>query len=176
MAGAWLGAFASAWVSGAVQLAVFGVVMLLAAALMLRPPRVAASDGAPRRRASWLVAIDGLSVGVLAGLVGVGGGFLIVPALVLLGGMEMRLAVGTSLSIIALQSASGFVEHLAVLGRQGLSIDWRVIAVFSGIGVLGALGGSWIGRRVPQGALRRVFAVLLVGMAAFILWRTLTPA
>lgn len=173
MAGAWLGAMLSAHVSGTTQLLLFGIVMLLAAALMLRPPKVAAAAPGRRPRPPWLVAIDGLLVGMLAGLVGVGGGFLIVPALVLLGGMEMRLAVGTSLLVIALQSASGFVEHLAVLRRHGLSLDWRVFAVFSSIGVLGAFAGVYIGGKLPQSALRRAFGVVLVGMAAFILWRTL---
>tara|TARA_R110002072_G_scaffold206029_1_gene363808 strand:- start:16399 stop:17259 length:861 start_codon:yes stop_codon:yes gene_type:complete len=189
MLGAWLGATASVLVSGTTQLLVFSVVMLLASVFMLRPP-VQASDvqagdpiqvgdpiqaGDPelRRRASWLVATDGLLVGCLAGLVGVGGGFLIVPALVLLGGMQMRLAVGTSLMIIALQSASGFVKYLAVLKQQQLAIDWTVFATFSGIGVVGAFAGLYLGGKLPQNSLRRAFGVMLVGMAIFMLWQTL---
>lgn len=176
MIGAWLGATLSAFVSGTTQLIVFCVVMLLASFFMLRPPRVEPSDAVPRHRAVWLVAIDGLLVGSLAGLVGVGGGFLIVPALVLLGGMEMRLAVGTSLLIIALQSASGFVKYLAVLDQLQLAIDWHVFATFSAIGVLGAFAGIYLGGKMPQSALRRAFGVMLVGMAIFILWRTLAKS
>ena len=201
MLGAWLGATASVLVSGTTQLLVFSVVMLLASVFMLRPPvrasdvqagdpiqagdpvqagdpiqagdPVPAGDPEPLRRASWLVATDGLLVGCLAGLVGVGGGFLIVPALVLLGGMQMRLAVGTSLMIIALQSASGFVKYLAVLKQQQLAIDWTVFATFSGIGVVGAFAGLYLGGKLPQNSLRRAFGVMLVGMAIFMLWQTL---
>ncbi|MEO1086681.1 MAG: sulfite exporter TauE/SafE family protein, partial [Acidobacteriota bacterium] len=91
LAGAWLGGL----VSGTVQLGVFAMVMLLAAGLMFRPPVGDTAESAPR--AGGRVALDGLAVGVLTGFVGVGGGFLIVPALVLLGGLSMHLAVGTSL-------------------------------------------------------------------------------
>ncbi|MFT4515261.1 MAG: putative membrane protein YfcA [Planctomycetota bacterium] len=172
MLGAWLGATASVLVSGTTQLLVFSIVMLLASVFMLRSP-VPVRDTEQRRRASGLVAIDGLLVGCLAGLVGVGGGFLIVPALVLLGGMRMRLAVGSSLMIIALQSASGFAKYLAVLEQQQLAIDWRVFATFSGIGVTGAFVGLYLGDKLPQSNLRRAFGLMLVGMAIFMLWRTL---
>lgn len=173
MLGAWFGATLSAFLSGTTQMVLFCVVMLLASFFMLRPPQTGAAGALPRHRAVWLVAIDGLLVGCLAGLVGVGGGFLIVPALVLLGGMQMRLAVGTSLFIIALQSASGFVKSLAVLRSFGLAIDWHVFAIFSGIGVAGAFAGLYLGGKVPQSTLRRAFGVMLVVMAIFILWRTL---
>lgn len=171
MAGTWLGALLSRYVSGTTQLVLFAVVMLLAAFLMMRAPR-AASAGRPPR-AAWKIVLDGILVGVLTGLVGVGGGFLIVPALVLLGGMPMHLAVGTSLLIIALKSASGFVKYLAVLGEQGLTLDWPVLGTFGAVGVLGTFGGSYLGSRIPQAALRRVFGALLVLMAAFILYNSL---
>ena len=100
MAGTWLGAAIAAYVSGLTQLALFAVVMLLASYLMLRPIRLA--DAVPAPRALWKIAGDGLAVGVITGLVGVGGGFLIVPALVLLGGLSMHQAVATSMVIIAL--------------------------------------------------------------------------
>lgn len=179
MVGTWSGAWLSQWISGGVQLTLFAIVMLLAAWMMLKPPRLAdAADPPSRPRPAWRIAIDGILVGVLTGLVGVGGGFLIVPALVLLGGMPMRLAVGTSLLLIALKSASGFVKYLGVLADQGLSIDWTVFGGFSAIGALGTLLGGYVGGKLPQQALRRAFGALLVVMAAFILWRSLaaTPA
>ena len=110
MAGAWLGATLAHWVPGPVQLALFAGVMLLAAWRMLRGGVVAVDDQEPHRLA---VVAGGTGVGLLSGLVGVGGGFLIVPALVLLAGVPMVSAVGTSLVVIAMNSVSGFGKYLA---------------------------------------------------------------
>ena len=166
--GTYGGAVLAARVSGAVQLALFGVVMLAAAAAMLR--RREAPEGTARRvPPAWLVALLGAAVGVVTGLVGVGGGFMIVPALVLLVGLGMRLAVGTSLSIIVLNSAVGFLKHLDTLSAAGGAVDWRLVAVFTSIGIVGSLAGVRLSGRVPQAALRRGFAVFLVAMGVFIL-------
>lgn len=166
MAGTWLGAALSAWLSGAVQLLLFAGVMLAASIMMLRPPRLPVTGQAPRR--GGRVAADGLAVGVVTGLVGVGGGFLIVPALVLLGGLAVHRAVATSLVIIAMKSYSGFAKYLGVLATQGLVLDWRVLATVTGLGVAGSLAGTRIGRHVPQAALRRGFALFLLVMAVVI--------
>lgn len=169
MAGTWVGAIVSQWVAGSVQLALFAVVMLVAAVMMGRPPKLDRGDG-NIRRATWKIVIDGLAVGVLTGLVGVGGGFMIVPALVLLGGLGMRTAVGTSLVIIALKSASGLAGYLQVLGVD--AIDWTLIGIIIALGVAGSMLGNRIANRVPQLMLRKGFAIFLVVMAAVILWRT----
>ena len=171
MGGTYLGALLSQYVSGATQLVLFSGVMLTAAVLMLRPAKQQAA-GERAARSPWKIAIDGLLVGILTGLVGVGGGFLIVPALVLLSGMPMRRAVGTSLFIIALKSASGFYKYLDVLEEQHLELDWEILATFSGLGILGTFAGSYLSGRLPQGTLRRLFGALLMVMAAFILWRS----
>jgi len=169
MAGTWGGAWLAQFVSGALQLAVFALVMLAAAWSMFRaPPSAGAAPRAGRR-----IVVDGLVVGVLTGFVGVGGGFLIVPALVLLGGLAMPLAIGTSLAIIALKSAVGFWKYLDVLARDGLALDWGVIGAFIAIGAVGSVLGNRIASRLPQAALKRGFAAFLVVMAAYILWRTL---
>jgi uncharacterized membrane protein YfcA len=105
MAGTYLGAYLSQWLPGTWQLGLFALVMLLAAYFMFRPQKP--SEHQLRKRSPFKIALEGLGVGVLTGLVGVGGGFLIVPALVLLGGLPMHLAVGTSLLIIALKSGAG---------------------------------------------------------------------
>ena len=97
MLGTVLGAHLSRWIAGDVQLLLFAVVMLIAAWRMARPGSASEHAGAPRSR-TWIV-IDGLGVGLLTGLVGVGGGFMIVPALVLLGGLPMHRAIATSLWI-----------------------------------------------------------------------------
>ena len=166
--GTYLGAVLAARVPGAVQLVLFGVVMIAAAGAMLRG-RAGLEGRARPSRPAWVVAALGVSVGGMTGLVGVGGGFLIVPALVLLVGLDMRLAVGTSLSIIVLNSLTGFLKYLDVLTAAGDAVDWRLVGAFAGIGVAGSLVGSRLSGRVPQAALRRGFAVFLVLMGGFIL-------
>lgn len=178
MAGTYLGAWLAHFVPGFVQLLLFAVVMLLAAGLMFRQRQTekgpdAKEDDAEigehaKRHAFWKIGLEGLGVGVLTGLVGVGGGFLIVPALVLLGGLSMRLAVGTSLVIIALKSATGFWKYLDVLQADGLPVDWWTIGVFIVIGIAGSFAGSLLAGRLNQTLLRRGFAVFLVAMSVFI--------
>lgn len=170
MVGAYLGAYLSQFMPGALQLAIFAGVMLLAAVMMFRRNTPAETVS---KRAYWKVMLDGLGVGVLTGIVGVGGGFLIVPALVLLGGLSMHLAVGTSLFIIAVKSISGFVKYIDVLGDAGLSIHWDLVLIFSAIGILGSFVGSKMGAYVPQEQLKRGFAVFLVVMGVVILGQNL---
>jgi len=165
--GTYLGAYLSQFMVGALQLALFAGVMLLAAVMMFRDDSTAGE--ASGLRAFWKVMLDGLGVGVLTGLVGVGGGFLIVPALVLLCGLSMRRAIGTSLLIIALKSISGFVKYVDVMAEAGLSIDWKLVGLFSAVGVVGSIVGGRIGAYVPQARLKRGFAVFLVIMGVAIL-------
>ena len=170
MAGTWTGAWVSGFVSGAVQLVVFALVMLAASVMMFRGGGYQPAAGAPRAPAK--VVADGLAVGLLTGFVGVGGGFLIVPALVLLGGLGMHAAIGTSLAIIAMNAFAGFAKHLQVLAAQGLALDWLVLAKFVLLGAAGSVAGSYFAHRVPQAALRRGFAAFLVLMAALILYES----
>ncbi len=170
MLGAYLGAAVSAYVSGTTQLIFFGFTMLTAATLMVRPPKVDDVNVVGDARAAWKIAGDGLVVGVVTGLVGVGGGFLIVPALVLLGGLEMHRAVGTSLTIIALKSFTGFVKYLDVLADLELVVDWQLISIFVMIGTVGTVIGSRLASRMPQQRLREAFAVFLVVMGVFMLY------
>ncbi len=179
--GTYGGAWLSRFVSGPVQLSLFAVVMLLAAVLMYRRSQPAlpvvhvAAGGleASRRHAAWKIMLEGLSVGVLTGLVGVGGGFLIVPALVLLGGLDMRQAVGTSLVIIALKSFAGYLKYLEVLAELGLSVHWETVGLFAAVGIAGSFAGNWIGGRIPQHHLQRGFAVFLVAMGLWILYQNI---
>lgn len=170
MAGTYGGAFLSQYLSGPAQLVLFAGVMLLAAGMMVRGGTLAAPD-TPPERSPWRILPEGLLVGVLTGLVGVGGGFLIVPALVLLGGLPMRLAVGTSLFIIALKSLTGFYKYVEVLAQAELSVNWPLIALFTALGVVGSWAGNRLNRHIPQAKLRKGFAVFLVAMAVFILWQ-----
>jgi len=159
MAGAYLGADLSRFVSGTIQMSALAVLMVLAAWLMLKPVR---AETTSKPHSPALMGLEGTLVGVLTGFVGVGGGFLIVPSLVLLGGLSMQRAVGTSLVIIALKSVTGFVKYVAVLRELELSLDLQVLFVFTAVGILGSMAGTGLGARVSQLALRRSFAGLLV--------------
>lgn len=174
MVGTWLGAYLAAWVPGITQLALFAIVMLIASWLMLRPLDLESADKAPR--AVWKIATDGLIVGVITGLVGVGGGFLIVPALVLLGGLTMRQAVATSLVVIALKSFSGFYKYLDVLEQQNLELVWPTLYLVTGLGIAGSLAGSHLAKRVPQDKLKSGFGYFLIIMGVYILVRSVPAA
>jgi uncharacterized membrane protein YfcA len=170
MLGTYLGAVLAAYVSGMMQLALFSLVMLVASWLMLRPLDLQHAAG--RERAAWKIAGDGLAVGVITGLVGVGGGFLIVPALVLLGGLSMHQAVATSLIVIALKSYSGFWKYLDVLESQSLELDWKTLLIISALGIAGSFAGSKMARRLPQEKLKRGFGWFLIVMGIYILARS----
>ena len=164
MVGAFAGAKLAVFLSGAVQLALLAVVMLAAAGSMLRGNRAAAAADAPARLA--LLVPVAIGVGILTGLVGIGGGFLVVPALVLLARVPMRQAVGTSLLVIAMNSASGFAGYLGTV-----DLDWGFLAGFTAAAVAGALVGTALVARVPQAALKRGFAVFLLAMGGFVLYK-----
>lgn len=165
------GAWVSQFVSGTVQLVVFAGIMGLAAWAMLKPPRLSGEQHSGHATA-WLLAA-GVGVGLVTGFVGVGGGFLLVPALVLLGGLGMHRAVATSLCIIVINSISGFYKHQQLLSGAGRALDWHVIGLFVLVGALGSLAGNMVARRVPRHRLRQAFGVFLILMCGFILWRSI---
>lgn len=169
MAGAFGGARLAGLLTGAVQLVLLAVVMLLAAGLMFTRAGRGEPAGTPPEHGLALVAAAGLGVGVLTGLVGVGGGFLIVPALVLLLAVPMKEAVGTSLLVITLNAAAGFAGYLGTV-----DIDWGFLAGFTAVAIGGIVVGTRLVRHVPTGALRRGFAVFLVVVGAFILYQNRT--
>jgi uncharacterized protein len=168
MAGTFLGTYLAHWVPGAVQLLLLAGVMLATATMMVaqRSPRPRAEPGA-----TVLVAAQGVGIGVVTGLVGVGGGFLIVPALVLLLGLPMARAVPTSLAVIAMNSAIGFAKYQSVLGGQGLAADWGIVAVSSTAGIAGSLAGGSIGAQMNPAVLPRGFAAFLLVMAVYIVYQ-----
>lgn len=179
MGGAYVGAIAARHVAGPVQLAVFAVVMLAAAWAMLRgglgKRRATDEPGGEAPHLSGAAVVEvvvmGLGVGLMTGFVGVGGGFLIVPALALLARLPMREAIGTSLAIIFLNSLAGFLKHQRLLPELGLHPDWAMIATFVAVGGVGSVAGGMVSARVNQKLLRKVFAVFLVLMGVFILVR-----
>jgi hypothetical protein len=173
MAGAYTGARLAVFVSGAVQLTLLAIAMLGAAFAMFRgtvpaPGEEGVSGLRPpaSRRSLALIGVTGLGIGMLTGLVGVGGGFLVVPALVLLARLPMSQAIGTSLVVIAMNTASG------ALGYVGqVDLPWSFLALFTAIAVGGILVGTYLLRFVSQRVLRRGFAVLLVVMSTLILYQ-----
>lgn len=183
VAGAPLGSWLAGQISEAVLLLAFAALMLVVAIRMWvsasRPaggtPEGSATsggdDGGVRFAAGPVakLAAAGLTTGVLAGLFGVGGGFIIVPALVLFGGMSMHRAIATSLLVIALVSVSGVASHL----YAGRSIALETAALFVAGGVVGMFVGSTLGRQMPGALLQRVFAIAIVAVAVFVIGRTL---
>jgi len=173
MIGAVVGAWLAHFVSDALQMLVFSVLLLASSYLMFKPMKLDEADKEHAERGMGKIAIDGFIVGAITGLVGVGGGFLIIPALVLLSGLSMRLAVGTSLVIIAINSFSGFIGYLGVLEALNLSVDWQIIWIFSIIGIVGGWLGHKMSSKVNQQQLKRGFALFLVLMGAFILYKNI---
>ncbi|MFJ8052615.1 sulfite exporter TauE/SafE family protein [Streptomyces luteogriseus] len=149
--------------------AAFAAVAALAAVTMLRPDRPAAgpdADGVRPVRAAG----TGAGLGALTGLLGVGGGFLAVPALVTVLAFEMQAAVGTSLLVISANS----LASLTTRGATTAGIDWAVTGPFTGAAILGAWDGKRLAAKVTGGLLRRAFAVALLAVAAFMLADALT--
>jgi uncharacterized membrane protein YfcA len=169
MVGTYLGARLSVFFSGAAQLVLFAFVMLAAAIFMLRGRKAAGGSResvvAHPVALLTLVAVEGLAVGVVTGLVGTGGGFLIVPALLLLG-LPMKEAVGTSLLIIALKSFAGFAGYL-----PQVEVDWEFMAGFTAVAIVGIWIGAYVVQFILQKVLRRAFSILLIVMAIAILYQ-----
>ena len=162
MAGAFVGARIGTQMTGAGQLTLFALTLLVASVFMARSP----AEEPPARRPRLVVAVAALGVGLLTGMVGVGGGFLIVPALVLLLGVPMKEAVGTSLLVIVMNALAGFAGYIG-----DVALPWGLLAAFAGFTVAGILAGVHMVSWIPQTALRRAFSAFLVAMAAFILWQ-----
>ena len=109
----------------------------------------------------------GLGIGVLTGFLGVGGGFLLMPALMKFARLPLKTATGTSLAIIACNSATGFLSHL-----QDGPVPWKLALVFSSIAATGVWMGGKLSSRLPETASRRTFAALVLCTAAFAIWKS----
>lgn len=174
-----VGTFAGAKVGVAtpvvVQLVLFALVMYAAAWKMLKPalvPQLSAAGGLPPPERNVEVrmghiAAHGIGVGALTGVVGVGGGFLIVPALALLSGLRMKLAIGTSLAIVAAKSYAGFFGYLGAV-----AIDWTTMIAFTGVTIAGSFAGTRLAHRFSPEMLKRGFGGFLVLVATYILLKS----
>lgn len=179
-----LGAFVGAkianlpFITGTIQMILFALMMLLAAGFMIYKSSKSTVKSAnneldlnlylqPVCKYCWLwMMSEGLGVGVLTGLVGVGGGFAIVPALVLLGNTPIKEAIGTSLLIITLNSVAGFLGYLG-----SVPLNWNLMATFTLAASLGTFWGAYLSQFINPKQLQRVFGYFLVVVASFILFQ-----
>lgn len=173
MLGAFLGARLAAlsWITDTIQLVCFAIMMLVASYFMIRQPSERVSDRVQlfvpehQRQYPWLaIILEGLGVGIVTGFVGVGGGFAIIPALVLLGKIPMKEAIGTSLLIITFKSATGFIGYLSQV-----AIDWNLMLTFTTVSILGVIWGAYFSEKIQGAKLQQAFGYFLIAVAIFIL-------
>ena len=173
VAAAFAGARVAKIIPSTVQLVVFAIVGLAGSYLMLRGGfRRPDSAGETEfeftadARTVTLLALEGIGVGFLTGIIGIGGGFLIVPALVLIARLPMRLAIGTSLLVITMNALSGFVGYLG-----HIAVDWGLVVWFTAIAAVGSIAGTLLSKRIPQQRLRQAFGYLLIAVSLYVLYR-----
>jgi uncharacterized membrane protein YfcA len=172
MAGAFVSARLSHLVPATVQLYLFGLFAVTAAVLMLRDslrPQPPDADETPPDaipRFAPLLALQAVGVGVLTSLIGAGGGFVIVPALVLIARIPVKAAVGSSLLIITLNALAGFVGYIGQV-----PMDWSLIGAFTSVAALGAVLGARLVPFVPQRRIKQGFAMMIILLGGYIVLR-----
>jgi uncharacterized protein len=169
MAGAYAGGLLARFVPGTALLIGFAVIMIATAVAMVRG-RKDIEAGLPQSLPVTKIVLLGLTVGLVTGLVGAGGGFLVVPALALLGGLSMPVAVGTALVVIAMNSFAGLAGHLATA-----HIDWALAAAVTAAALIGALMGARLTAFVNPAVLRKAFGWFVLAMASVILGEEVHP-
>ncbi|MEQ8688470.1 MAG: sulfite exporter TauE/SafE family protein [Imperialibacter sp.] len=147
----------------------FATLMLLASISMIRKPKKKEEEHSDTHYNYLIILAEGLLVGGITGLVGAGGGFLIIPALVLMAGLPMKKAVGTSLLIIAMKSLIGFTGDLS----GALIIDYRFMLIFSAFAIVGIFAGSYLTKFIPNEKLKPVFGYFVLVMGFYILGKEL---
>ena len=170
MAGAYAGGLLARFIPGTALLIAFAAIMIAAGVAMLRGRKDTTADRNQHLKV-LRIALPGVAIGVISGLVGAGGGFLLVPALALLAGLPMPAAVGTSLVVISMQSFAGFAGHLATE-----HIDWRLAGLVTAAAVLGALIGGRLIAFVDPNSLRKLFGWFVLLMASVMLAEEVHPA
>ena len=144
----------------------FALIMLIAAISMMRNKRDESQNEDSEINFNVpMIIVEGTVVGVLTGLVGAGGGFLIIPALVLLAKLPMKLAVGTSLAIIAVKSLVGFIGDI----QSGRDIDWVFLLIFTALSVVGIFIGNYLTKYISGAKLKKGFGWFVLIMAVYIL-------
>ena len=170
MVGAYGGGLLARFIPGTVLLIGFAVMMVATAVAMLRGRKEVGPPDQHHRIPVPKVIAECLVVGLVTGLVGAGGGFLVVPALALLGGLPMPVAVGTSLVVIAMKSFAGFAGYLS-----SVAIDWKVAGMVTAAAVVGALAGARLTALVNPDSLRQAFGWFVLVMSSVILAEEVHP-
>ena len=147
----------------------FAIIMLVASISMIKERKAKAVADAVIVFNYPLIVTEGLIVGVITGIVGAGGGFLIIPALVLLAKLPMKKAVATSLLIIAIKSLIGFIGDI-----ENLDIDWSFLLIFTGISVLGIFLGIYLSNFIEGKKLKKGFGWFVLIMGVYIIYKELT--
>lgn len=147
----------------------FGLIMLAASYSMIRSKNDGAGDEKQAIKFNFpMIALEGSVVGLITGIVGAGGGFLIIPALVLLAKLPMKMAVGTSLVIIAAKSLIGFLGDLSTQ-----TIDWPLLIMFTGLSIVGIFIGSALSKKINERVLKTGFGWFVLTMGIFIITKEL---
>lgn len=173
MAGAFGGGLLGGHIPGTLLMIAFALMMVATAAAMIRGRKKTSAGGVEVKRLPVVkVVLEGLVVGLVTGLVGAGGGFLVVPALVLLGGLSMPAAVGTSLVVISMKSFAGLGGYLT-----SVQLDWGLVAGVTAAAIVGSLIGAKLTGIIPENALREGFGFFVLAMGVFVLVQELpSPA
>ncbi|MGC5583243.1 sulfite exporter TauE/SafE family protein [Ornithinimicrobium sp. W1665] len=164
MAGAFAGGVLGGYVPGQVLMIAFALMMLATAVAMIRGRSEQAGGPTTGELPVGKVVVEGLVVGLVTGIVGAGGGFLVVPALALLGGLPMPVAVATSLLVIAMKSFAGLAGYLT-----SVQLDWPLVLGVTAAAVVGSFAGARLAGVIPELVLRKGFGVFVLAMAFFIL-------
>lgn len=147
----------------------FALVMLAASYSMIKDKKEAKADDSEELKFNYpMIALEGGVVGILTGIVGAGGGFLIIPALVLLARLPMKMAVGTSLLIIAAKSLIGFVGDMS-----NMQVDWPFLIEFTALSVVGIFVGTYMSKYIPGEKLKKSFGWFVLVMGVYIIAKEL---
>jgi uncharacterized membrane protein YfcA len=164
--GTYLGTLISTYNSGRMQLFFYALLILIGSILLMRKRDYI---NIHHEKHYWQVVIDGVVIGVITSFVGVGGGFLIVPALILMGGLELKNAIATSLIIITLKSFFGFYRYLIEIQQQKIIMDWQPVSIFIIVGVVSLFIWRHFNHYFNQPLLKKLFSLVLMLTALSIL-------
>lgn len=164
MVGAFLGGLAGGYIPGTVLMIAFAVMMVATSLAMIRGRKTGKENSERTDLPMVKIVLEGLVVGLVTGLVGAGGGFLVVPALALLGGLSMPVAVGTSLVVIAMKSFAGLGGYLT-----SVSLDWGLVGAVTAAAIVGSVIGPRLAGKIPEAALRKGFGIFVLVMGFFVL-------
>lgn len=172
MFGAYYGSAVSIYVTGQIQMILFAIVMIFISWMMIWGSKRVSQMIPVKSSITWMI-LQGLAIGVMTGLIGCGGGFIIVPALVLLNNLSMLSAIGSSLTIIFFNTLIGFYKQLSLLQEYQFEINWSVIFLYSIIGIIGCILGQNYSKKVSQERLKQFFGVSVFFTALFMIVKNL---